>query len=496
MKHLSALLFLLIAGLWLTTARAQNYRPFRFGLSYQLSESTTPGDTTHLLRLASRQVQGPDSVFGFNARASRRPQVPYPGLCGSYVSRPDNLFGATLRLRPGSEYVLATANGAAFSLRPRAPLGQAWPATTTGLSGRVTSRALGTVLGQADSLATIALSDGAVLVLSRRFGWVRGPALGHYLSARLPGATLTLTALPELGLGTNQLDAFVAYDFQPGDVFLRRGTSTTYPGMSSACVSTIWTRDSILSRALSANGDTIRYQQRRRTLTRDCSGRFTLGAATVQTLDITRNVGGLNQPTNAWVPAASSSTSVSFVSLPAARTANYQQRPVHLVLLLRRCGTGTADSLSLADNSSLDYGFHAWSAPGLGSTRIEITGFSTDIDELIGYRKGAERWGQLTPFTQLLAARDYRPATTTAAFPNPFAAELAVACELSRPQAVGLTLRDALGRVVRQQAAAPRPSGSQRLLLATAGLPGGIYTLYLQFAGEGRTEVLRVLKAE
>ncbi|MDQ2795274.1 MAG: hypothetical protein M3Y12_14880 [Bacteroidota bacterium] len=496
MKHFSSQIILVIVSLWVTAAQAQNYRPFRFGLSYQLNERATPGDTTHLLRLATRQAQGTDSVFGFNARTSRRPSVLSPESCGYYTSRPDNLFGATLRLRPGGEYVLATANGATFSLRPRAPLGQVWPATTTGLTGHVTSRTLGTVLGQADSLATMVLSDGAVLVLSRRFGWVSGPALGHYLSGRLPQATLTLTALPELGLGLIQLDAFVVHDFQPGDVFLRRGTSTSYVGIPASCVSTIWTRDSILSRSLSANGDTIRYQQRRRTLTRGCYGPPTLGAATVQTLRITRNTSGLNQPTNAWLPVGTSAFSASIVNLPAARTANYQRRPVQLSILMLRCGTSTTDSLSLVDTSSLDYGFHIWTAAGLGNIRTEFLGFTTDIDELIGYRKGTETWGQLTPFAQLLAARDVRPATTTAAFPNPFAAELNVAFELGRPQAVGLTLRDALGRIVREQAATTRPGGAQRMALATAGLPGGVYTLHLHFAGEGRTEVLRVLKAE
>jgi hypothetical protein len=497
MKHFFSLIMLLAASLWLATAQAQNYRPFRFGLSYQLSERTTPGDTTHLLRLATRQVQGPDSIFGFNARASRNSQVQYPGVCGFYTRRPNNLFGATLRLRPGSEYVLATASGTTFSLQPRAPLGQVWPATAAGLTGRVVSRTPGTVLGQPDSLATIALSDGAVLVLSRRFGWVSGPALGHYLSAQLPGATLTLTALPELGLGTNQLDAFAAYDFQPGDVFLHRSTSTVYVSFPTSCATTVWTRDSILSRSLSANGDTIRYLQRRRTLTRNCAGRFTLGAATTQPLRITRNISGLNQPTNAWLPTGSSSPNVSFVSLPAARTANYQQRPVRLSMLMLQCGPSTADSLLLADANSLDYGFHAWSAAGLGNTRIEVLGLSTEIDELIGYRKGAESWGQLTTFAQLLPMRESRPASTTAAFPNPFAAELAVAFALSRPQAVGLTLRDALGRVVREVApASPQPAGARQLSLPTAGLPVGVYTLHLHFAGEGRTEVLRVLKAE
>ena len=101
------------------------------------------------------------------------------GGCGRYVRRPDNLFGASLRVRPGAEYVLAAANGRTLTLRPRQALGQPWAAAAGGLTARVTARTLGTVLGQADSLAVITLSDGAVLTLGKRLGWVRGSALGR-----------------------------------------------------------------------------------------------------------------------------------------------------------------------------------------------------------------------------------------------------------------------------------------------------------------------------
>ena len=253
-------------------------------------------------------------------------------------------------------------------------------------------------------------------------------------------------------------------------------------------------RDSIISRTLSANGDTLRYQQRTRTLSRDCAGRPTLGPATVQTLRFTRGFGSLDQPTGFWAQLVSSANAGT-IHLPAFGTANYYQRPVQRHLQYQQCGAAAADSISLADTSNLDFGLHTWTAAGLGVVRTEIISFSTEIIELLGYRKGAESWGQLTTFAQLLAARDYRPASTSAAFPNPFADELAVAFELSRPQAVGLTLHDALGRVVLTQAAGVRPPGSQRLTLDTASLPGGVYTLHLRFEGEGRTEVLRVLKA-
>jgi hypothetical protein len=145
----------------------------------------------------------------------------------------------------------------------------------------------------------------------------------------------------------------------------------------------------------------------------------------------------------------------------------------------------------------MDFGYHLWTATGLGQTREEFLNFFTaDTTVLIGYRKGTETWGQLTPFGVLLAARDSRPASTTAAFPNPFNAALTVAFTLTRPQPVSLTLRDALGRTVQASPATVQPAGARQLALSTAGLPAGVYSLHLHFAGDNRTEVLRVLKTE
>ncbi|MDB5267214.1 MAG: hypothetical protein JWP58_254 [Hymenobacter sp.] len=494
MKHFSSLVFLLAAGLAATTARAQAYRPFRFGLSYQLN-AATPGDTTHLLRLASRQAQGPDSLFLFDKRTSRGRALPQQGNCGYYVQRNDNLFGTSLTQRPGAEYILTAANGRTFTLRPRAALNQAWAATTAGLTARVTARTLGTVLGQADSLATITLSDGAVITLSKRLGWVSGPALGHYLNARLPQATLTLTALPELGLGTSQLGAFAVYDFQPGDVFLRKNVNQFSLGPGVICQTQIWTRDSIISRTLSANGDTLRYQQRRRTLTRSCSGAAVLSAPVVQTLRITRTMGHLDQPTGFWGGAVSVGTG-SLVHLPAWRTTDYNGRLVQRHADYMQCGTPAADSTSLRNASNLDAGYFVLTAAGLGQTQEEHSSFTLETTTLLGYRKGTETWGQLTTFAQLLPVRASRPASTTAAFPNPFDAEIQVTFTLARPQAVGLALHDALGRKVLETGLAPQLAGTRRLTLPTTGLPVGMYSLHLRLMQEGRVEVLRMLKTQ
>jgi len=487
---------LLLALLLATAATAQNYRPFCPALTYQLTETTTPGDTTHLLRLNAGRPQGADSLFFFDQRTSRGRPGPAQSSCGRYVQRPDNLFGASLRVRPGAEYVLAAASGATFTLRPRQALGQPWAATVGGLTARVTARTLGTVLGQADSLAVIALADGAVLTLSKTYGWVSGPALGRYLNPRLPAAALALTALPGRGLGPARFGAFVVYDFQPGDVFLRK---TTTIGLAGPCASAVelWTRDSVLSRALSANGDTLRYQLRTRSLSfaRAClGGGPSLSAPAVQTLRVVRTAGRFGQPTSFWETTPTAATT-GLVHLPAWRTADYNGRPVQQQAQHLRCGA-VADTTTLQDASALDFGYHVWTAPGLGQTRVESFSFTSETTVLLGYRKGTETWGQLPTFVQLLPTRPGRAAATTTAAPNPFGPELTVHLSLSRPQPVAAELRDALGRVVLRRPAQPLGTGPQQVVLPTAGLPAGLYVLHLHFTQESRTEVLRVVKAE
>ena len=480
----------LFAGLLAATAaQAQDFRPFRAGFTYQLNENTALGDTVHALHLgaATRVGAGADSVFAFAPRTSRSRSRPVATPCGEFVRRPDNLFGASLTVRPGAEYVLAAANGATLTLRPRAAVGQAWPATATGLTAQVSARTLGTVLGRPDSLATIALSDGASVVLSKTYGLVSGPTLGAYLNPRLPRRAVQLTALPEAGLGTAQTGFAVAYDFQPGDVFLRR---TRTQGMQQPCLRIDWTRDSIVSRTARAGGDSVRYQVRRQVLVIDC-GVPRLSPAGIITLSYSTRPSANDQ--TEYLQTSPGATG-GYLHFPAHRSADFNRRPEQLHLGVLTCSSLSADTLSLMNSAALDASSYRWTAPGLGETHSYYPNFTTDETFLVGYRKGAESWGQIPSMARILPARSARPAATTAAFPNPFADELTVRFELTQAQPVALELRDALGRTVLEKAAAPVTAGTQQLALPTAALPAGLYTLHLRFAGDGHREVLKVVK--
>jgi len=492
MKHRFTLSLLSLLALGVGTALAQDYRPFRPGLTYQFTETTTPGDTTHTLRLSAGTRVGADSLFRLSARTSRSYRVPPLG-CGWQVQRPNGLFGATLRVSSGSVFTLAATNGRTCILRPRAAAGVAWMAAP-GLTAHVTARYLtpAGILPRPDSVAAIALSDGTSLLLSKSFGLLQGPALGHYLSGRQPAKALQLTALPELRTGTARLGALAAYDFQPGDVFLRRTESYgTLP-----CMTYTWTRDSILTRRDSPGHDTISYQVWRRVLSRLCSnGPANLGPATTITLTYTAAYQDQGSLTEFWDYRAYGTNYAGFIHSTSYRTADYLGRPLQRHAQHYACNpTAVADTIPLGSTGSLDNGVELTTGLGLGTVRLALISFSGEITTLLGYRKGNEQWGQLTSFAQLLPTVQAKAAATTNAFPNPFTQELTVSFELSQPQAVAVELRDALGRVILRQSVSSGATGSNRLQLSTANLPAGLYTLHLLRQSESRPEVLKVLK--
>lgn len=512
MKNRYLLPLLLLLGAVGPALAQRPWQPFRPGLTYQLNETSTPGDTAHAVRLVGAAVRtaGGDTVYRFEARTGALPgslgaPVAQPGGGYSRVRpgglamwRSTGLFGKTLTVRPNGDFVLTAANGRALTLRPRHAVGQSWNAGPAGLTAQVATRVGGLVLGQADSVCVIAFSDGNNLVLSRNLGFFIGPALARYLSQQVPPATLTLTALPERRLGTPQLGALAAFDFRPGDVFVRR---TDVNGLT--CVGQSWTRDSVLSRVDSRRGDTVMYRIWQRTYARGCASTPGLGAPGTQTLVVTAATGGFAEATSQWnhaAPPPGPALSPNVLHLPAWRTGAYNNRPVQgrLNMLPRSGPLGPqTDSLQLYDAAAVDAGAYRYSAPGLGFVREYLPNFTTTETTLIGFRKGAETWGQLPTFVQLLPTRASAPAATTQAYPNPLAADaeaLTVAFVLARPQAVDIRVLDALGRVVFGQTTPPLASGPQTVRLAAPLPAAGVYTVHLGFAAERRHETMKLLR--
>lgn len=399
--------------------------------------------------------------------------------------------------------MLAAANGRTLTLRPRAPLGQSWATGLAGLTASVTSRAVSSRVlgGVADSVATITFSDGRQLYLTKSYGFWEGPSLDSYLNGRNARRQLTLTALPERRLGTAVVGARAIHDYQPGDVFQR----VTRVSRGVLCTQT-WQKDSVLTRQVSRTGDTIDYTIRTRKRTAPVSSSCSplsgpvVYPATTNTLRIigpwATTAQPLTQLTSAYDGLALGGDLVSAVSSNPGRWAG---RPEYFTVLQGICNlSSTLDSAAIKGPNLPDIEAGARYATGLGQVydSVRTLGAGLEVTRLTAFRKGTQTWRTFFGPTTQLATRYVRPAATTAVFPNPFGDVLTATCVLARAQPVGLALYDALGPQVRAAAAVPFGAGSQRLVLPTAGLPAGVYTLHLLFGGEGRREVLQVAKAE
>lgn len=514
MKHLSACLVL--AGLAVGAQAQAIYRPLlRPGVTYQFAEAGTPGDTVHTVRM-NYNLSGPtypDSLGRFNGRAVR---IATRGAssCGGWTVRPDGLFGATVTIGfARHEYLLRAANGRTLLLKTQAPLNQAWTATAAGLTASITAKGVGTVLGQTDSITTITFSDGQTLLLGKQLGFIEGPALGSYLNGQR-ARRLTLTGMTVAGRWRGQpaVGPMAVFDFQPGDVFLRYSRQTATQGGNTCSES--WLRDSVTTRTLNGRGDSIRYTIAQRILTRRygfpgapngfCQNTpgTTLGPVSTYTMAVSANdETPLALLTNTLSGAGPSPFRT--LTLAGARTTNYNGRRTQQVMARQLCPTPLPPNPSDSTQVSEIIDNPSWGTyvAGVGLVSSYAGGIYYDSNTtLLGYRKvnlptstGIETWGTLRTFAAILKTTEFRPAASTAAFPNPFGQELTVRFEAERTQPVTVQLRNALGQLVHAETRTVG-AGPRQLPLLLPALPAGLYTLHL--TADGRTQVLRVAKEQ
>ncbi len=514
MKNFYAFLVLLLA-LTAPAAHAQRaWQPFRPGLSYQYSETTTPGDTTHVLQLgAGTPVLGTtDTIYRFSGRAVAV-RFMQTSICGGNRQlRADNLFGATLQRQAPGVFMLMAANGRGCTLRPTQPVGQSWPTGLPGLSAQVITRTTALILNATtDSVVAIRLSDGQTLTLSKFHGLLAGPSLDSYLNGRNSRRNLVLTALPNQHLGAVATGPLGAFDYQVGDVF-QYYYKSSMPLNSGLCVEK-WTQDSIMTRTVSRTGDTITYATRHWERQR---GYGVAGAPSIfcgvptgitvrppyTSLKVVRKTVYPSDPQTltaffSRISPTSPNLRSGILTTTAVRNTLYNGRLSWGEADYADCAASVADSAVLGHDNGGDYIVFTHYADGLGIVRSgshNVITTTQDTTVLTAYRKGSETWGTFFPAGFLLAARLQRPASTTAAFPNPFGSSLTARFELARPQAVTAELRDALGRTVQTGPATALGAGPQQLTLPTVGLPAGIYALHLRFGADGHSEVLRVVR--
>ena len=487
MQHAYLTLRLLLAALFFLgagDASAQMaWRPFRSGLIY--SYGTAGRDEVYTLRLDSAYVTaGGDSAWAFN-RVLREIGGKTPGEANARFFRRsrNNLFGQRLTWQPGSaEYALETVAegpaqaGATLRLRPRAPLGSTWAASSQpALTATLTGRGLQAVGNQTDTVATITLSSGAVLRLSRRFGLLDGPqwlapssSAGQWAVAQLP------TSLAQSPYSPARL-----FDLQPGDEL---GYLDTPIFLGPFICSDGRVLRRILSRSMT--NDSLIYTFREQWRIQSYSG-FGCGPS----------VGTNTMPptTGRWAFSLRTGQSSQFIVLPllsgeyrlTAGTA-YLGRGLALPAAgIPGCG-GTALVLAFDQvfgNFALnqfgpvpDYDGRQQfsSALGVGATKVRTTALNYYRRTVNGT---AVTCGPATAYTGLLPARAAQAAAVASLFPNP-AADAAV-LTLAAPARPGtrLVLRDALGRLLWQT---PVPAGHTEAAVPLVGRPAGLYLLQVE----------------
>lgn len=488
------LLVALLAGALGQQAQAQTtaWRPFRPGFVYAFAQAASP-NTLHTLRVDSTYAAaGGDSVYTFN-RLMRRPSPTNNG----YLKSRNNLLGARLRWQSASKDYYLEANAeptlggpatpTALLLKPRAAVGSTWTASTSpALTATLSSRTLSAVGSLPDSIATISLSNGQAIVLSRSYGLVSGP---QWLSlpATAPVTTWQQLAPPQFGLGS--YDPRTVMAFNVGDEI---GYHIEEIAMfSPACYMSDRLRR-IVSRTLTADSLLITYRQQDLVTT---YGWPTCGATPGTAASAVKQ--------GRWAFSLRTGKSAQFPYLGLLtgeyRAISYGPGPAFAFYMAQALSSpgGTVTCFTGSQQSSVlvVYGSAATSGPygpgldqaysvfnfstlsGAGLLSSQEAGIYT---ALTYYRRNGVACGSPANFSTLLPSRAAEAAATATLHPNPAAeaATLTLAAP-TRPGTV-LTLTDALGRRVWSREVAPAQTS---LPIALAGQPVGLYLVQLLAPG-------------
>lgn len=492
MRTATPSLLFLVGGLLLAAglpASAQNWRPFGPGRTYHYREFGQFGkpDSIYTLRVDSTYTVGTDTAYCFN-------RTSFFFLGGNRQSAPStgqpqrrNLFGGTMRWSAATGEAVFTAEGTSASVRllTRAAIGQSWAFSPT-VQATVTARYSAVVLGQYDTVQVVSLSDGHMVQLSRSYGLVSGTSLDYYLGQTywepLTRRSLLLDGLPELQLGAPALTHYTLWDWQPGDEYYYRATYTsgiTQPGSGS------WRSHSrllITGRQLNPAGDTLRFTGQRRIVTETYLAPYWSG------------------PSRSTLTAAQPTTLTIALTDAVPLTATQSTLgPPHLQLQpIVQQASVFSNRPSVMASFYFEGGVRQQYTLGLGQTYAEhyvdptvLGGDYHQEDWLVGYVKNGVSWGDTAAI--VLGHRSAVATLPATLAPNPATAgaEPILSFTAERTQLVGLTLYDAVGRVVwRQQVRCV--AGEQAVSVPTQTLAPGLYRLRLLLA-DGRQRHLPLL---
>jgi hypothetical protein len=483
--------FLLVLALMLLSqlaaAQSTAWRPFRPGVVYSFLQArgTVTPTHVHTLRIDSAYttVAG-DSVYTFNRllRAA-------PGGSGYPLFRSrNNLLGARLRWRSGtSDYYLeanaepalgSPSTAVALLLRPRVALGSTWVASTApSLTATLTSRTLGTVGNVPDSLATIVLSNGQLLLLSKRNGLLQGP---QWLTLSADGAMLPPN-WQQYGRPTplGPYDPRTLFALSVGDEVGYQLTASWYATFS--CQHGYRLRR-IVARQQTTDSLLLSYREQdviTTTNAPNCSGIPGTAYSAIRT--------------GRWAFSLRTGASPQwpFLGLLAGE---YRRAPGTTAWL-----TGRGYDLEFSTGNCLLEAapMYFWGLYGAGSTGPYLPGidylalnqtftptlgigpdYFTDYYEntLAYYRRGNTSCGQPLYFAGLLSAHVAQATTAATLAPNPATEGTTLTLAAPAPPQATLTLTDALGR---QVWSTPVATGQLDVAIPLAGTPAGLYLVQL-----------------
>ncbi|WP_460551481.1 T9SS type A sorting domain-containing protein [Hymenobacter daeguensis] len=500
MKHAYPWARPLLAALLLFAAfgaRAQQaWRPFRPGLIYTYEVPGVVGNGrfvtlgAYTLRLDSAYVTAAgDSAWAFN-RVMREVSGYTPGNSSAYRFRKsrNNLFGQRLLWQPGSaEYTLETVTegtlqtGATLRLRPQAAVASTWVASPAlGISATLTSRGPQLVSGQPDTVATITLSTGPVVRLSRRFGLLEAP---QWLALSGAPVQWTATQLPTT-LAQSNYNPLRLFDLQPGDEigYIDDGSPVlVIPCSQSKTLCRILTRSQV--------ADSLIYTYRVQTRLES------FGAPGCSPAGVTYTP----IETGRWAFSLRTGQSRQFPEL-AMLTGEYRVSGSSAVMMGRGFVQTQPGGSGCGGNQLLAYEqvFSVGPLNGNGvfgpipdlfasvvyAVPLGMGPVSNRFTYMAYYRRTRSgtttTCGSPLAFANLLPTRAAEAAALATLHPNP--ATVAATLTLAQPARAGhrLALTDALGRTVWS---APLATGQTTATVPLTGQPAGLYLLHLSGAG-------------
>ncbi|SHL70024.1 T9SS type A sorting domain-containing protein [Hymenobacter psychrotolerans] len=489
------LLLILCACLCGLQATAQNWRPFRPNGDVHAFRGAS-ADTILTLRLDSAGVSGADSVYYFN-RIMRR------ATSFSWQKSPNNQFGQQMRYNVAQRtYVLLWNGGTSgpfvldrwIVLKPFAPVGTTWTSLDIdiGMTTTLVSRGTALIDGVPDSIVTFRVGNpsGLNVVLSKNYGLVSAP---RNLLVYSPRASMLTLARRPAPAGLSYYNPLMLLDLQPGDEL---GYEQEPIMMSSFPCYQGWLLRKVLARQVTNDSIIYTFRQQSKMAYSNAPGCPGLGT-TVSPVTTVRLAA--SRRTGRWAGNLQAAYQVLPINTDLLAYEYRPQQPGTNSMMMghpvvpTRAG-GSCGGPALLQQEML-YGNPASGqytyVPGIDAAGwkqlvAEGVGPVAQYEHTLTYSRRTingvvQTCGVRTDFATLLPVKAARAAATFQLYPNPAAETATLTLPAPARASTAIRVLDNLGRaVLRQQLAI----GQSTATLALQRLPGGLYIVEVQAAGE------------